>query len=158
MILQIPQNALLEGSRLLLRQGIGFRNDRYQVDFTAQPFHVFDIEGLQAVPCGFDKVQACVHPVIYEFCAVDPALLVEVGIEASFDVVENRLPRLAVVYEITKSRCIDHGEFEPHTALFDICRDGFDVDRFRTLGRWVEHALGWIQRGVEEGVYEGRLA
>ena len=38
------------------------------------------------------------------------------------------------------------------------CANALDSDGFRTLGAGRDGLLGWIERGVEEGINEGRLA
>lgn len=102
---------------------------------------------------GLDEVEASVDPVVDELVSIDPVLLVEVGIETSLDVVEDRLPALRVVDEVAKPGCIDDGELEPDTGLFDVCRDGFDVDRLWPVEGGYR-LLGLVECRVEERVDE----
>lgn len=158
MVFQVPQDALLECSCLVFRKGVCFCDDWYQVDFAAESLHVFDIEGFQTVSRGLDEVQAGVYAVVDELAAIDTALLVEVGVEAGLDVVEYRLPCLAVVDKVAKARSVDDSQFQPDSALLDVCGDGLDVDGLWPLGRRVEHGLGRVQGSVEECIDECRLA
>jgi len=50
-------DSLLELDKILRRKGIGFGNDWDEVDTCAEPLHDLDVEGLEGVASGADKVQ-----------------------------------------------------------------------------------------------------
>lgn len=82
------------------------------------------------------------NPIVDQFCPVDPVLLLEVGVEPSLDVVDDRFPavssqgyrcsaseslrpsdidsRIVIVDEISISRSIHHGQPQLDPVLLDI--------------------------------------
>lgn len=70
--------------------------------------------------CRLDEVQAGVDTVVDHLLSVDPVLLLEVGIEAGFNVLHDWLPALVVVHEITETGGIHNGKAETNAALLDV--------------------------------------
>lgn len=79
-----------------------------------------------------DEVQAGVDAVVDHLLSVDPVLLLEVGIEAGFNVLHDRLPALIVVHEITETGGIHNGEAETNSALLDVWIQRMGLNRLYT--------------------------
>ena len=62
------------------------------------------------MPRGLDKVEAGVDAIVYELCPVDAVLLLEIGVEASLNVLQDWVPALRVVDKVAKPGCIYDGE------------------------------------------------
>jgi hypothetical protein len=87
-----------------------------------------------------NEVDTGVHSVVNQLEPVDTVLLLEIGVEARLDVVDNWFPAmprvsfarspsrnvndppLVVVHVVTEARRIDNSEFKTHTGLFDLCK------------------------------------
>lgn len=80
--------------------------------------------------CRLDEIYACMYTVIHDVHAVDLVFGVEIGIEASLDVLDNGTPRIIIVDKITKSRGIHHGQTQANAILFNVGTDGLDGDGF----------------------------
>jgi hypothetical protein len=91
----IVQDALLEFDDLLIGKGISLSDDGNEVDFGVESAHEFDINLLQGVTSRLQEIDACMDTVVYNFLAVDPVLLLEVGIEARLNIVEDWLPAIS---------------------------------------------------------------
>ncbi|CAG8770674.1 14652_t:CDS:1, partial [Acaulospora colombiana] len=73
---------------------VALGNDRDEVNLGVQSAHEFNIDLLQGMTGGLKEIDAGVDAVIHNFLAVHPVLLLQVGIEAGFDIVENWLPAI----------------------------------------------------------------
>jgi hypothetical protein len=124
-----------------------------------QTLHHLDVKGLERMAGGLDEEDASVDTVVNNVHPVDLVFGIQVGIEALFNVVHNRPPRFVVVHEVTKAGSVNYRQSETNTGLLNVCADGLDGNR---LGNDVEAGflalLGWVQRGVEEGVDKRRLS
>lgn len=69
---------------------------------------------------GLDKVEAGMDTVVDELGPVHPVLLLEVGVKARLDVVDNRLPAIIVVDKVTEARRVNDSEAESHATLLDV--------------------------------------
>lgn len=74
--------------------GVTLSNDGDEVDLLVKSLHEFNIEGLERVAGGGDKVQAGVNTGIGDLAAVDPVLLLQVGIEAALNSLQDGLPAM----------------------------------------------------------------
>lgn len=121
--------------------------------------HDLDIKRLQGVASGLNEEHASMDAVVNNVHAVDLVLGIQVGIESLLNVVDNGAPRLIVVDEVAEAGSVDHSKAQTNTGLLDIGADGLDSD---SLGNDVEARplalLGRVERGVEEGVDQCRLA
>jgi hypothetical protein len=111
------------------------------------------------VASGLDEEDAGMDAVVDDVHAVNLVLCVEVGIKALLNVLNNGTPRLVVVHKVAEAGRVDNGKAQADTGLFDIGADGLDLD---SLGNDVVRRplllLGGVQRRVEEGVDQSRLA
>jgi hypothetical protein len=123
-----------------------------------QLLHHLDVDGLQGVASGLDEVDNGVDAVVHDVHAVDLVLGVEVGVEPLLDVLDNGVPRLIVVDEVAKAGCVNNGQSQTNAVLFDVGADGLYRDGLGDVETWGLALLGWVQRGVEERVYQGRLS
>lgn len=149
----------LESGDLLVGEGVGLGNDRDQVDLGVQALHDLDIQRLQRVASRLDEENAGMNAVVDNVHAVNLVLRIKVGIEALFDVVDDRAPRLVIVDEVAKAGGVNHRQPQTHASLLDISADGLNRD---SLGNDVEAGLlalfRRVQRRVEESVDQGRLS
>jgi len=149
----------LEGSDLLVREGVRLGNDGDQVDLGVEALHDLDVQRLQRVASGLDEEDTSMNAVVNNVHPVDLVLSIQVSVEALLDVVGNWTPRLIVVDKVTETGRVDDGQSETDTGLLDICADGLNGD---SLGEDVEARpltlLGRVQRGVEQCVDQGRLS
>ena len=79
MLLVKCSNPLLEPSKIIGAQSIGFRYHRYQVHSRAQSLHDFDIQWLECMAGGSDKVEAGMDSEIYLVHSAWLLLLQHVG-------------------------------------------------------------------------------
>jgi hypothetical protein len=82
----------LERSNLFIGQGIRLGDDGNKVDFGMKSPHNLDIQGLQGVASGLDKVYTSVNAVVNDVHAVDLVLGFKVGIKTLLDIVDNWTP------------------------------------------------------------------
>ena len=149
----------LEIGNLLIGEGIGLGNDGDQVDLGVEASHHLNVKRLEGVTSGLDEENTGVNSVVDNVHAVDLVLGIEVRVESLLNVVDNGAPRLIVVHKVTESRGVDNGEAKTDTGLLNVGADGLNGDG---LGNDVQARalalLGRVERGVEEGVNQSRLA
>ena len=111
-ITKIPKctYSLFKGYNLVVRQSIRLGDDWDEVDLGVQSAHDFDVQRLESVAGGLDKVNACMYTVIHNVHPVYFVLCIQIGVEACFNVLNNGPPRIVVVDEIAKTWCVDNGE------------------------------------------------
>lgn len=103
-----------------------------------------------------DEVDAGMHAVVDNVHTVDLVLGIEVCVEALFDVLHDRPPRVFVVDEIPEPGSIDYSEPQTHSILFDICADSLYVNGLGSKINIGPFAFsGWVERSIEKGVDEG---
>lgn len=124
-----------------------------------QASHNLNVERLEGVTSGLDEKDTGVDAVVDNVHAVDLVLSIEVGIKSLLNVVDNGSPRLVVVDEIAKAGSVNDGQAETNAGLLNISANRLNGD---SLGNDI-HAralafLGGVERRVEEGVNQGRLA
>ena len=158
MSLKIGLDSLLERSALVFGKGIALCNHGNQVDLVGELPHELDVDGLEAVACGLDKVKAGMDAVVDELVAVDAVLLLEIGVEASLDVVQDRLPAGRVVDKVSEARCVDDSQLQADSALLNVGTDRLDVDRLGSIECRACSLLWGVESGVEEGIDEGGFA
>ena len=109
---KIPENthSLFEVCDFLIRQSICLSDDRDEVDLGVQSTHDFDVQRLESVAGGLDEVNACMNTVIHDVHPVDLVLRIEVSVEARFNVLNNRPPRVIVVDKIAEPWRVHNGE------------------------------------------------
>lgn len=107
---------------------------------------------------GLNEVDTRVDTVVNDVGTVDLVLGLQVSVVSLLDVLDNRTPRVIVIHKVTKARCVNDGQTETDTVLFDVGTDGLDGDG---LGDdFVARAgafLGRVKRGVEQSVDESRF-
>ena len=147
---------MLKIINLLVGQSVRFCDDGNKVDLAVKAAHNLDVQGLEGVTCWLDEVDTSVDSVVDDIHAVDLVFSIQVCIEALLDILHDRLPRIIVVDEISKTWRIDNCQAETDAVLFNVCTDGLDGN---SLGNDVKAwplAFFWrVQRGVEKGVNEG---
>jgi stage III sporulation protein SpoIIIAA len=115
--------------------------------------HDLDVERLQCVASGLNKIHTGVNSVVHDIHSVDLVLGIKVGIKALLNVIHNWSPRLIIVDEITKSRGINNSQTQTNAILLDIGTNGLYRHGF-----WDDVETGtlafprWIEGGIEEGV------
>lgn len=73
-------NTMLESGEVGGRQGIGFRDDRNQIDTCAETLHDFDVERLQGMASGTDEIEAGVDTEIDLVMSLGLLLLQHIGL------------------------------------------------------------------------------
>lgn len=145
--------SLLEHGYLLVCQGVRLSDDWDQVDLGVQSSHDLNVEWLQRVACRLNEIDTCMNTVVDDVHAVDLILCLEICIESLLNVLNDWSPGIVVVDKITKAGCVDNGQSESDTVLFNI-----RADRLYGYSLWDDiktgpFALSWrIEGGVEEGV------
>lgn len=119
---------LLVVVNFIVSNGVGLGNDGNQVDFGVELLHNLNVNGLQRVPGGLDEVDDSVNTVVDNVHTVDLVLGIQVGVKTLLDVLDNRVPGLIVVDEVTKAGCIDYRQPQTDTILFNVCADRLDRD------------------------------
>ena len=99
---------LLEGSNLLICEGVCLGDDWNEVDLGVKSAHDLNIEGLERVAGRLDEVDTGVHAVIDNVHAVDLVLGIKISIEPLLNVLHDWSPRVIVVDKVTESRGINH--------------------------------------------------
>lgn len=121
--------------------------------------HHLNVKRLERVASGLDEENTGVNSVVDNVHAVDLVLGIEVRVESLLNVVDNGAPRLIVVHKVTETGGVDNGEAKTDTSLLNVGADGLNGDG---LGNDVKARalalLGRVERGVEEGVNQSRLA
>lgn len=154
----VVEDTLLELDNLFVGEGISFGDDGDEVDTGVQSAHEFDVNVLQGVAGGLDKVDAGMDSVVRDFLAVELVLLREVRVEAGLDVIEDRLPAFIVVDKVAETGGVDDGEAESDAIFLNVGTDALDGDRLGPFRAWGEDLLWGVERGIEEGVDECRLS
>jgi hypothetical protein len=67
-----------------------------------------------------DEVKASVNTVVDHLLTVHSVLLLEICIEASLDVFNDRFPAVVVVDKITETGCINNGKTQSHAIFLDV--------------------------------------
>lgn len=152
-------DALLESKNLLVRECVCLCNHRNQVDLGVQSAHDLDVQRLQGVTCGLDKVDASVDAVVNNVHAVDLVLGVQICVKTLLNVLDNGAPRLGVVDKVSKARGVDDRQSQADSILFNVGTDG--LNRHGAGCKVETGLLGFlwrIERCVEKGVDERRLS
>jgi hypothetical protein len=141
---------LLEVRNLLIGESVRLGDDWNEVDLGVESTHDLNIQRLEGVASGLDKVDTSMHAVINNVHPVHLVLGVEICIESLLDVLDDWPPRIIVVHEVTKARGIHDGQAEANAIFLNIGGDGLNADG---LGSKVERRLlallWWVKRGVE---------
>ena len=75
-----------------------------------QSSHYLDIQRLQRMTRRLDKVNTCVHSVVYNVHSVDLVLGIQVGVETLLNVLNNRPPGVIIIDKVTETWCIHNGK------------------------------------------------
>ena len=118
---QIYAYSLLELVQVGRGHGVGLGDDGDQVDTGAQTLHDLNVEGLQGVAGGADKVQAAVDTHVAELLALGLLVLTHVRLVLIIDKVHNGHPAVAVVGVVAESGCINDGQFDVELLLLELC-------------------------------------
>lgn len=114
---------LLVVVKIIIRNSIGFGDDRNQVDLLVELLHDLNVKGLQRVASGLDEVDNSMDAVVHNVHTVDLVLSVEVSVKSLLNVLNNGVPRFIVVDEVTEARRVDNSQSEADTVLLDISAD-----------------------------------
>lgn len=68
-----------------------------------QSAHYFDIQRLESVAGGLNKVYACMYTVVHDVHSIYFVLRIQISVEACFDVLNNGPPRIFIVDEVAKA-------------------------------------------------------
>lgn len=109
---------------LVIGDGVGLGNDGNKVDLVMKLLHHLNVQGLQRMASGLDEVDNSVNAVVDNVHAVDLVLGVQVRIESLLNVLDDRIPRLIIVDEVTEARGVNHGQPQTDTVLLDVGADG----------------------------------
>jgi hypothetical protein len=75
------------------------------------------------------------------------------------NIIHNWAPRLIIIDEITKTRGINNSQTQTNAILLNIGTDRLDRNSFwDNIETWSLALPGWVERGVEEGIDQRRLA
>lgn len=102
--------SLLVSSQIGGAEGVGLSNDGDKIDARTQALHDLNIEGLQSVTGGSDKIQTGMHTHIDLICAAGLLLLQHVGLMLIVEELNDGLPGIAVVDVVSESGGIDDGQ------------------------------------------------
>lgn len=101
---------------------------------------------------GLDEVNDGVDAVVHNVHAVDLVLSVQISVESLLNVLDNRVPRLIVVDEVTETWGINNSQSQTNTVLLNVGADGLDRDGLGDVETRGLALLGRVERGVEECV------
>lgn len=101
-----------------------------------------------------NEVNTSMDTVVDDVTTIDLVFGLEVSVEARFDVIDNRTPRLVIVDKVTKTRRVDDRQLEANAILFNIGADGFNTGRLgKNIVTRTRILLRWIKAGAEECVH-----
>jgi len=101
-------------------EGVGLGNDRDQVDTSSQTLHDLNIQGLQGMAGGADKVQAAVNAHVAQLLTHGLLILTHVRLVLVVNKVDNGHPAVAVVSVVSKSGCVNHRQLDSELLLFQL--------------------------------------
>ena len=123
----------LEHVDLLDSAGVRLANDWDDVDLLVDLLHHLNIQGLEAVACGGDKVETGVHsetvklsimkrfnllwPVVPDVDPLDPGLGLEVRVKPVLDILEDGRPALGVVHGLPEPWGVNYRQRELYSVL-----------------------------------------
>jgi hypothetical protein len=102
-----PRLELLKVGRA---EGISLSDNGDQVDTGAEALHDLNVQRLESVASGTNEVQAGVHTEINLLRSARLLLLKHVGLMLVVEELDDRLPRVAVVDIVAKTRGINNGQ------------------------------------------------
>lgn len=118
--------------------------------------HDFDIQRLERMTRGLDKVHAGMDSIIDNVHAIDLVFGIEVGIKTLLNVLDDGAPGIVIVDKVSESGCINDRQSQADAILFDIGTDGLNRYGF---GNDIEAgALAFsrrIERCIEQRVDQG---
>ena len=103
-------HSLLELVKISWAEGVGLGNDGDEIDTGAKALHDLNVEWLQSVTGGTDKVQARMDAEVDLFRSARLLLLKHVRLVLVIQEFNDRLPRVAVVHIVAETRGIDDRE------------------------------------------------
>jgi hypothetical protein len=152
-------NALLENEEVVLGEGVGFSNNRDEIDTRAETLHDLDVERLQSVSGGPNEVQATMDPEVGLLPTLGLLFLSHIGLVLVIDEIDDWGPRVTVVDIVAESWGVNDAELDFELLLLELGLDYLD------LGKLVELLVvtpgvvfGRRQLGSEERVHESGLA
>ena len=92
---------------LVFSESIRFGDYRNQINAWRKTLHEFDIDGSQRVAGGRDEVDTRMDARVDNLLSVNTVLLLQISVESSFDVLQDRPPAIFIVDEVTESRRVD---------------------------------------------------
>jgi hypothetical protein len=101
-------------------EGIGLGNDRDQVHASSQALHDFDVQGLQGVAGGANKVQAAVDAHIAQLLTLGLLVLTHVRLVLVVNKVDDGHPAVAVVGVVSESRRVDYRQLNSKLLLLQL--------------------------------------
>ena len=73
-----------------------------------QSTHDLNIKRLERVSCWLDEVDASVYAVVHNVHTIDLILSIEVSVKSLLNVLDDGSPRVIIVDEVAKARCVNH--------------------------------------------------
>lgn len=119
-VLELSHDALLEGSTLLKGKGVRLGDNRDNVDDLAELLEDSDVDGLEGVAGGVDEEDTAVDAGVGDEALTHGGqLLAEVSRVLVLDVLDDRVPALVIVDEVSVTGGVDDVQLETDAVLND---------------------------------------
>ena len=148
--LQLRHNLPLEPAQLGLVDRVRLANHRDDVHLLVQLLHADQVDRLESVAGGTDKVEADMDAavVIHGQIPLDLELLLQVGLELAVNVVDDGAEAVLLVDLVAVADGVDEGELEVDVALLELVGVGLEADARLLVALWrrVKTSTGWVNK------------
>ena len=136
--LQLRHNLPLEPAQLGLVDRVRLANHRDDVHLLVQLLHADQVDRLESVAGGTDKVEADMDAavVIHGQIPLDLELLLQVGLELAVNVVDDGAEAVLLVDLVAVADGVDEGELEVDVALLELVGVGLEADARLLVALW----------------------
>ena len=148
--LQLRHNLPLEPAQLGLVDRVRLANHRDDVHLLVQLLHADQVDRLESVAGGTDKVEADMDAavVIHGQSPLDPELLLQVGLELAVNVVDDGAEAVLLVDLVAVADGVDERKLEVDVALLELVGVGLEADARLLVALWrrVKTSTGWVNK------------
>ena len=148
--LQLRHNLPLEPAQLGLVDRVRLANHRDDVHLLVQLLHADQVDRLESVAGGTDKVEADMDAavVIHGQIPLDLELLLQVGLELAVNVVDDGAEAVLLVDLVAVADGVDERKLEVDVALLELVGVGLEADALLLVALWcrVKTSTGWVNK------------
>lgn len=137
-----------------LRDGVGFCNNRNNIDFGVEFLHADQIQRFESVSSWTDEVQANVYTTVMARgqWSFNFQLLLQIGLELGINVIDNRFERIIFVDLIAVADRIAYRQLESNATLLQLIRVRFQFHIRQCMGTRCR-----LEARIEQCVHQCRL-